>query len=310
MILVTGAGGSAGGAVVRELAAQGIRRVRAMIRSEKDRGAIPAGIETVQGDFAERASLDRALAGMHAAYLVCSPVQQLVELETNFIAAAESAKLKHLVLNSALGAGDFPKSFPSWHRKVEDRVRAGSVPWTILRPNGFMQNIATYMAPSIRTQDAFYSTIGEARVSLIDVRDVAAVAATALKSTVVIENLFFQDPRDAAAHVARARIPLVGEVFELSGPEAISYDELAERISKVAGRTIRHISLTPEQMRHGMNSAGMPDWQITSLLELDEYYASGKGAASDAALRGLLPSSPRTIDQYLAELGQAAFANP
>ena len=113
-----------------------------------------------------------------------------------FSEPAKPAKTRQIVINSALGAEDFPKTFPSWHRKVEDKARQMRLPAVILRPNGFMQNIQRYFAPTIRSQNAFYGTIGDAKISLIDVRDVAAAAVTAL-----------------------LKGDLNGKTFELNGPE-------------------------------------------------------------------------------------------
>jgi len=110
------------------------------------------------------------------------------------------------VLNSALGAGDYAKSFPSWHRKVEDKLKATGISYTILRPNSFHQNVVTYFAPSIRTQGVFYSSMGDERVGFVDVRDIAVVAAKALAG---------------GEHA--------GKTYELNGPEALSYSEVAEK---------------------------------------------------------------------------------
>ena len=279
MILVTGATGVAGGAVVRELLSRNIKPIRAMCRSEKDKSKIPAGAEAVTADFADKPSLAKALIGVDAAYLVCSPVPDLVQLETNFLEACREAKLGHLVINSALGAADFPKTFPSWHRKVEDKVKQLNLPSVILRPNGFMQNISTYFAPTIRTQDAFYGTLGDGRISLIDVRDVATAAAEALVTK-----------------------SLAGKVFELGGSEAVNYESLAARISKTAGRTIKYVNLTPQQMLEAMVGSGMPKEQATNVVDLDDYYRLGKGAISDQALRDLIKRAPRSLDAYLSEI--------
>lgn len=140
MILITGASGSVGGAVLREVAASRAE-FRAMYRSKDDAVKAPAGTRTVIADFSDRASLGRALEGIERVYIVCSPVQQLVELESNMIDACAAARVKHVVLNSALGAGDYPKSFPSWHRKVEDKLKSSGLSFTIIRPNSFHQNI-------------------------------------------------------------------------------------------------------------------------------------------------------------------------
>jgi len=176
MILITGASGNAGGAVLREVLKSG-SGVRAMVRSREDSAKVPQGATAVVADFADTSSLRRALEGVDTVYLVCSPVRELVELESNMIDACREAGVKHVVLNSALGAGDFAKSFPSWHRKVEDKLKGSGMAYTTLRPNGFMQNLIAYFAPSICAQAAFYQSTGNAKISHLDLRDIAAAAA-------------------------------------------------------------------------------------------------------------------------------------
>ena len=279
MILVTGASGLVGKAVLSELTALRAGPLRAIYRDQKDRAALPAAVEGVKADFSDAASLDAALKSVTAAYLVCAAIPQLVELETNFLLACQRAKTPHVVIQSALGAADFDKSFPSWHRKVEEKAKSVGIPCTILRPNGFMQNVATYFAGTIKSQDCFYDALGKARIAQIDVRDIAAVVAKALTSPQTI-----------------------GQVFELNGPEPLSDEELAKRISKAAGRPIRYVELSLEQMLQGMVASGMPEARAKPVVELYEYYLAGKGEGSDKVLRDLLGRSPRTIDAYLAEI--------
>src|SRR5262245_59522899 len=149
MILVTGASGSVGREVVREMMKTG-KEFRAMFRSKEEAAKAPTRVQTVIADFRDAASLANALRGVEQVFLVCSPIPDLVELEGNAIEACKKTGVKQIVLNSALGAGDFDKSFPSWHRKVEDNLNTSGIDSVILRPNGFMQNVVTYLAPSIR----------------------------------------------------------------------------------------------------------------------------------------------------------------
>jgi uncharacterized protein YbjT (DUF2867 family) len=200
-----------------------------------------------------------------------------VELESNMLDACKESGVKHVVLNSAMGAGDYPKSFPSWHRKVEDKLKATGMSYTILRPNGFLQNIATYNAPSIRAQGAFYVAMGDAKVSYLDVGDIAVVAVKVLHG---------------GAHA--------GKTYELNGPEAISNGELAKRISKVAGRAVHYVDIPESAQREAMLGLGMPEWQVTALLELQQYYKQGGGAKTDSLLQTLIERAPVTLDQYLA----------
>jgi len=155
--------------------------------------------------------------------------------------------------------------------------------WTILRPNSFYQNILLYYAPSIRAQGAFYGAMGLARVSFLDIRDIAGVAAMVLS---------------AGEHL--------GKIYELNGPQALSYPELAEKIAKHAGRPVRYIDIPEEAQRGAMREQGMPDWQVTALLDLGRYYQNGQGGETDELLRRLLGRTPITVDEFLAE-NAAAF---
>ena len=279
MILITGASGSVGKAVLQEVSRKestSHAKFRAMFRSKEEAAKAPAGSEPVLADYADKQSLRKALDGVTSVFVVCSPIPQLVELESNVLDVCKESGVKHVVLNSALGAGDYPKSFPSWHRKVEDKLKATGMSYTILRPNGFLQNIVAFNAPSIRTQGAFYVAMGDAKVSYVDVGDIAVVAVKALQGGV---------------HS--------GKTYELNGPEAISNQELATRISAVAGRTVNYVDIPESAQRDAMLGLGLPDWQVTALLELQQYYKQGAGAKTDGLLRDLIERDPMTLDQYL-----------
>jgi uncharacterized protein YbjT (DUF2867 family) len=277
MILVTGASGTAGKAVLKEVARSGEKH-RAMYRSKVEATKAPTGTEAVVADFADQSSLATALRGVESVYLVCSPIPELVQLESNAIEALARAGVRRVVLNSALGAGDYPKSFPSWHRKVEDKLKATNLQFCILRPNSFLQNVVTYYAPSVRAQGAFYGAMGNARTSYLDIRDIAVVAAKALRG---------------GEHD--------GKTYELNGPEALTCAEVAEKISRHARVPVSYVDLPPAALRKGMIDQGMPEWQATALLELQEYYADGKGQTVDGVLPGLLGRAPITADQFLEE---------
>jgi uncharacterized protein YbjT (DUF2867 family) len=277
MILITGASGSVGKEVLAEVARSGAKH-RAMYRSQQEAAKAPTGTETVIADFSDPSSLAPALRGVESVYLVCSPIRELVQLEGNVIDASVAAGVRRIVLNSALGAGDYPKSFPSWHRKVEGKLKAATLAHCILRPNSFQQNVLTYYAPSVRAQGAFYGAMGNARTSYVNVRDIAVVAAEALRG---------------AEHD--------GKTYELNGPEALTCAEVAEQISRHAGVAAQYVDLPFETLRKAMLDQGMPDWQVTALLELQQYYTGGQGGTVDGVLQGLLGRPPVTMDQFLQE---------
>ncbi len=280
MILITGASGSVGRSVLKEIL-KTKQPVRAMYRSPDDAAKVPANVPSAIADFADKTSLLRALEGVDRVYLVCSPIRELVELESTMIDACKESAVRHVILNSALGAADYPKSFPSWHRKVEDKLRASSLGYTILRPNSFMQNILAYYAGSIKAQGAFYAAMGNAKTSLIDVRDVGAAAASLLSSQPA------------------------GKTYELNGPEALTYAEVAEKLSRAIGRTIRYIDISVDQQKQGMLGQGMPDWLVTALLDLQVYYTGGQGGELDDVLAKLLGRAPRTTDQFAVEFADS-----
>jgi uncharacterized protein YbjT (DUF2867 family) len=275
MILITGASGSVGKAVLQE-AIRKKSKVRAMYRSKEEAAKAPSGCEAALADYSDEQSLRKALNDVTSVYVVCSPIPQLVELESNMLDACKESGVKHVVLNSALGAGDYGKSFPSWHRKVEDKLKATGMSYTILRPNGFLQNIVAFNAPSIRAQGVFYVAMGDAKVSYLDVGDIAVVAVKVLQG---------------GAHA--------GKTYELNGPEAISNQELAARISKVTGRTVTFVDIPESAQREAMLGLGMPEWQVTALLDLQQYYKQGGGGRSDRLLQTLIERAPVTLDQYL-----------
>lgn len=277
MILITGANGTVGGAVLAEVAQSG-QKHRAMYRSKEDAAKAPSGTEAVVADFGDKASLAAALRGVETVCLVCSPIPQLVQLEGNMIEACEAAGVRRIVLNSAMGAADYPKSFPSWHRQVEDKLTATKMAHCILRPNSFHQNILAFYAPSIRAQGAFYSGMGNARVSFLDVRDIAAVAAKAL----------FGGEHD-------------GKTYELNGPEAVTYTQLADKISRQAGVAAQYVDIPLDAQRKAMLDQGMPEWQVTALLDLQAYYTGGQGGSTDGLLAKLLGRPPVTLDQFLSD---------
>lgn len=289
MILITGASGTVGRAVLNEVARTG-KAHRAMYRSKEDAAKAPSGTETVIADFADKSSLATALRRVESVYLVCSPIPDLPQLEGNVIEACQSAGVRRMVLNSALGAADYPKSFPAWHRKVEDKLTATKLACCILRPNSFLQNIVAFYAPSIRSQGAFYAGMGNARVSYLDVRDIAAVAAKALQG---------------GEHD--------GNTYELNGPEAVTFTELADRITRQTGAAAKYIDISVEAQLKAMLDQGMPAWQVTALLELQAYYTGGQGGSTDGLLAQLLGRQPISLNQFLSEnagefRGQAARA--
>lgn len=279
MNLITGATGLMGRAVMDE-AQRANLPIAVMYRDAADAKKAPAGMATVIADYSDKESLRAAFTGMDVVYLVCSPIPQLVELENDAIDVCVEQGVRQVVLNSALGAEDFPKSFPSWHRKVEDRLKGSGLKYTILRPNSFMQNLLLSVAPTVRAQGAFYAAMADAKLSFIDVRDIAAAVTRVL-----------QEPQ---AHA--------GKIYELNGPEALSYADVAKKVSQAAGRPVKYVDISETTQQKAMLEQGMPEWLVTALLDLQKYYTrEGKGGDVTDMLSRLLGPTARTLDKFLEE---------
>lgn len=277
MILVTGASGNVGSQVLKALLRSG-QPVTAFYRSQSDAANAPAGVQTVIADFADAAAMARALAGIDKVFLVCAPIPQLVELESKAIAACKQAGVKFLVLNSAMGAGTFNSSFPRWHAQVENVLKHSGIPYAIIRPNTFMQNLVNYNAPTIRSEGAFYSSMGRSPVSLIDTGDIGEFVA----------RLFSN-----AGHQ--------GKTYELNGPEALTYDDVAQQISQVTGKTVSYVDIPVAQQRQALQGAGMPEWQIEALIELQRYYIEGGGGETDDLVKQVIGREPTHLKQFVQE---------
>jgi uncharacterized protein YbjT (DUF2867 family) len=283
MYLITGVTGMMGGAVLEE-ARKAKLPLKAMYRSADEAKKASPGVASVIADYADKESLRKALENVEAVYLVCSPIPQLVELESNAIQACVEKRVGHVVLNSSLGAEDYPKSFPSWHRKVEDKLKASGLKYTILRPNSFMQNLLAAVAPGVRASGEFYAAMGNAKISFIDVHDIAVVAVKALN--------------DPQAHA--------GRTYELNGPEALSYSDVAVKVSRAVGRPVKFVDVPEEAQRKAMLDQHMPEWQVTALLDLQRYYTEmRKGGEVDNVLVSVLGRAPIRLDQFLEENKEA-----
>jgi uncharacterized protein YbjT (DUF2867 family) len=249
-ILVTGATGSTGGALLTELLARGVP-ARAMVRTPADLGP---GVEVVRGDFDDPAAVAAALAGVRRAYLVTPSSERAEEQQVRFVELAAAAGVAHLVVLSQLGAAaDSPVRFLRYHAAVEQRVRELGVPYTFLRPNLFDQALLALAGP-IAAEGRFFAPIGSAAVSSVDVRDIGAVAAAALTG---------------AGHEHRT--------YTLTGPAALTHAGMAAALSAATGREVTFTDVPPDAFAAALTGV-LPPWQVDGLLEDYAHYARGEAA--------------------------------
>ena len=277
--LVTGATGNVGSKVVEHLSSAGIA-VRATVQSTSKATKIKnTGAEPVEFDFTRPETLATAFDGVEKVFLLTPFVPNMVELGVRAVNAAKKAGVKYIVRMSAMGANLEPAiKLGQWHREVEKAVESSGIPYTILRPNSFMQNYSGALSGDIKRQSAINLPDGDAKMSYIDTRDIASVAATVLTNT---------------GHE--------GQTYDLTGPEALSNYEVAEIISKVIGRRITYISLPEEGARADAKQAGMPDWIIDVLMELHAIIRVGKLATVSSAVERITRRKPISFFQFAAD---------
>jgi uncharacterized protein YbjT (DUF2867 family) len=275
MILITGASGNVGREVVKQALAVGLT-ICATFQSPDMAAKAPAGLEGVIMDYAKPETIRPALHGVEKIFLVGPPVRDLPALEANFIKEVRAAGGKHIIKLSALGGRE--SMFSSRHRDSEENIEASGLPYTFLRPNGFMQNLVNYNAGTIRSQNAFYGCQGNGAVSVVDIRDIAAVAVILLAAT---------------GHE--------GKSYALTGGEALTNGHVAEKISRVAGRKISYVDLPPSEFKKAILSAGTPEWSADALLDLQRLYREGKASLVTNEVERLTGRKPIIFDQFVRD---------
>ncbi|MBV9497813.1 MAG: SDR family oxidoreductase [Acidobacteriaceae bacterium] len=278
MILITGASGNVGREVLKQIAQTGAH-VRAAFQPSS-KAAAPAGVEIARVDYNQPDTLKFALKDVDRVFLVGPPTAELPPLERKAVDAIAQSEVRHLVKLSAMGGRQ--ATFPRQHAESEDYILSSGVPYTFLRPNGFMQNIVNYNAPTISTQNGFYGTEGDGRVSQIDIRDVAAVAVKVLTE-------------DGHA----------GKAYTLTGPQALNNTEIAQMLSEVLGREIRFVNLPAADFKQALLSAGIPEWNADALLDLQRLYREGKAAAVTRDVEEILGRKPTSFSRFLQEYREA-----
>ena len=272
-ILVVGAHGTVGSALVPLLTAAGHQVLRATSRT-------PSAPDHVALDLVSGRGRDTAFAGVDAAFLLAPPghVNQH-ELLNPLIDAARAQGVRKVVLMSAMGANADP-SAPL--RQAELQLEASGVPFNVIRPNWFMQNFHTFWLQGIREHDAILLPTGRARGSFIDARDIAAVAAALL-----------------------SRSDFDNREFDLTGAEALDHDEVAAVLSRELGRTIRYEEITPDAMRGALLGAGLPADYAEFLLVILGYFKAGYAERTTDAVQAITGQAPRRLAAYVRDYRSA-----
>ena len=285
MILIIGGRSKIGASLIGDLLAKG-QQVRVLVRAGEPADGIPSSVETVAGDLADEGSLVTAMSGAERVFLLSSPHPDAVAWHRNAVDAARRSEVRLLVRSSILGAGrETGAEFITAHTASDRYLEGSGLPYVILRPNLFLQNIPESTIPAIGASGNFYVNAGQARISMVDTRDVAAVAAAALT----------QD-RHAGAR------------YDLTGPQALSYSDVAAKLASALGRPVSYVSAPDEAVRQALLGGGLDQWFAGALVGLYQDYrrsgTDGYAAQVTDTVQRVTGRPPRSLGGLLGELAR------
>jgi uncharacterized protein YbjT (DUF2867 family) len=278
-ILLTGATGNVGSQLAKKLNAWQIP-FRALVRNHNKNELLKSlpYAEIVTGDLADEASLATALQGIEKAFLLTDSSTQAEQLQLNFVNAAHKSGVQHIVKLSQLAADEHsPVRFLRYHAFIENRIKDLGLTYTFLRPNLYMQGFLAFKDP-IKYDGKFYASVAQARISAVDTRDIASVAAHALTEP-GHEN----------------------KIYNITGEESITHYQMAAAFSTVLGKQVTFIDVTPDQMEDAVRAAGFPEWQVGGLIEDYAHYARGEAAAVYSTVKDITGVAAIPFEQFVCD---------
>jgi uncharacterized protein YbjT (DUF2867 family) len=281
-LLITGATGMIGSLLTDALVARGVE-FTVMLRpgASGDRIAGMPGATSTEGDFDDPASLRKALEGIERAFLLTNSTERTEAQQIAFVEAAQAQRVGHVVYLSQLAAD--PQSrvrFLQYHGAVEAALMNSTVGWTFVRPNLILQAYIPF-AQAI-AQGLLQAPIGDATVSVVDARDIAAVAAAALTED---EHL--------------------GKTYTVTGPAAVTHTEIATELGNAIGRPVRFENIPPEALLAALTASGMPEWQAEGLVEDYAHYDRGEASAVSSDVAQVTGTSSRSLHDFAHDYADA-----
>jgi uncharacterized protein YbjT (DUF2867 family) len=276
-ILITGATGTVGAETVKALSALEVHvraGVHSLIKGDRFRGL--ANVDMVHLVFQDPETLRVAFTGVDRVFLITPLMENQVEAAKKMIDMARETGVRHIVRLSVSGAVADPDiQLGRWHREVERYVEQSGIAYTHLRPTTFMQNFVTSAAASICDANAIYMPLGHARISFVDARDVAAVARVVLTQP---------------GHEYK--------VYEITGPEAITVNDVAHALTQATDRLITYVDVPEEAALKTMQQRQLPEWMIGALAELNGICKAGQISQVTDTIEKLTGRKPRTIFDF------------
>ncbi len=284
MILVHGVTGSVGSEVVWQLGNKG-KKVRVLVRAPSEaQKIVNSGADIVKGDLEQPNTLTEVFKGVVRLFLASPPHRNQLVRESNAIEISKLAGVRHIVKLSCYGAGiNCPFKLGRMYGEIEKKIEDSGIPYTHLRPHFYMQNLLMY-ADAIKHSGSFYAPMKSGKIGMVHVKDIAAVAVAVLTE---------------AGHM--------NKIYEITGPEAVSFRDVADRLSKVTGEDIEYVYIPPSAAKAGMLAAGIPEWFAEALLEQYEAWSTDEASTVSDTVARVTGRWPIPLEKFLGE-NRGAFA--
>ncbi|HJP31176.1 MAG TPA: NAD(P)H-binding protein [Candidatus Latescibacteria bacterium] len=279
MILVTGANGRVGRLVVAELLQHHQVHPRIFVRDEaRAKARLVDTVEIAIGDLADQPAVDRAMEGIDAVFL-CSPVHpNQTRLQGHVVEAASRVGTRIVKLSGLATFAESPVDSGRWHASTEEAIRVAGLGHTFLHPYFFAQNLA-FQLPSARDDGVIRSAVRQAAIAMVDVRDIAAVAAKLLVQPGLARD---------------TTLPLTGD-------RAVTYSEVAGVFAEVLDRPVDFLAQRLDEVEVTLRNSGRPDWHIRILLQFNRAFSQGLAEEVDPAVRDVLGRPPLSLADTLRD---------
>ena len=278
MILITGATRKTGSATAKSLGEKG-ERFRALIRNEeKKEGLESLGGEVVIGSIENTEVVNQSMKGVKTVLVLLPNSESQLALEKELVDSAKQAGVERIVKMSSIEATpDATSPIPKLHLESEEYIKQSGLAWTMIKPNFYMQNLLA-SAGTIKDQGKIFLPMGEGKTGMIDTTDVGKVLAKVLS----------EDGHESMNH-------------ELTGPEILSFYEVAEIFSKALGKQVDYVDVPMDAYKETLGQFLTNQWHLDAVIDLFKGIAEGGIEDKTNTFNELTGETPKSLSQFLAE---------